>query len=176
MSLWKIIGLIATGLIVVIVLAAVLMRADRIETRVAIHIDAPPVVVWEVIADPEQRTGWMENVTSAARMTGTLGEPESTMMLRVKVGDFNLSVFEKVVGSGFPDFIRTETTDNQGELSVSTAYFLEVGNPGTDLEVVAMRSLEGSFAAYFAPFIRMRTESALEADLVRLKAVVEQAR
>ncbi|MFN3230520.1 MAG: SRPBCC family protein [Alphaproteobacteria bacterium] len=176
MQLWKLVGLAAAGILAIVVLAAVLMRADRIETQAVLHIDAPPVVVWEAIADPDRRADWMNNVRSAAQMTGRAGEPGATMMLRVNVEDFNLSVFEEIVGSGFPDFIRTETTDNQGALSVATAYFLEPAEPGTTLEVKTIRELDESYARYFAPFIRSRSQATLEQDLDRLKVMVEAAR
>jgi len=174
MSLGKLFAIAGGGVLLILVVGFLTMKSDEIETRAEIRIDAAPLEVWDILIDPELRPRWMENVTSAALMTGTAGEADSSMMLRVQVDDFNLSVYEEVKGAQWPDFIRTITTDNQGALSVSTAWFLESGNPGTLVKVVAVRDLKDSLAAYFAPFIASRSKATLEGNLERLKQLVEE--
>lgn len=149
------------------------VRADHVESRATITIDNAPFEVWQVIADPDLRPRWMDGVTSAARMTGTPGQAGSSMLLNLRVDQFTMSVFEDVTAAAYPNVLETRTTDNQGTLSVDAIYDLQFASNGTALTVVQTRDLSGTWAVWFAPFVKARADAQLKDSLTALKTLIE---
>ena len=157
--------------------AVILLKADQVETAAAVDIEAEPYDVWLAVTEPDQRTRWMGGVTATARMRGQPGTKDSSMMLIVEVEAFTLTAYEDVLEADFPFLLKTMTTDNHGALSVETLYRLEPAetHDRTRLTVTETRNLEGTWAAWFAPFVETRSQNQLNQNLARLKALVEEA-
>ena len=175
------IRIIAIGGTVLVLVAAGLLfafRADTVETSAAITIDADIYDVWNTITDPDLRTRWMGNVTGTARMKGEPGMPGGSLMLTLRVDQFSMAVYEDTLETDPPFSLKTLTTDNQGDLSVNSTYSLDsaLDGNGTKLTITEIRDLTDTWPAWFAPFVKSRSQDQLNENIARLRDLAEAAR
>ena len=176
MSIDRMIIRVAVGIVAVVLVLAVVLRADEVESIASVEIGAPPDVVWAMLTDPDQRHRWMESVTGATQTMGAYGAASSSMILSVKQDGKLHNIYEDVTTAAPPLLLHTAIDDPDGVLSLRTAYELKPAGPGgirTRLKITAIRGLDGILAPFFAVVVQQRSDENVEYNARGLKMAVE---
>jgi len=137
-----------------------------------IEITRPRDVVAEFSADPSNATAWYKNIKAVEWETPPPVAVGSKLRFRARflgrTMDYTYEVREIDPGRRFV------MATAQGPFPMETTYTWEDRTPGTTMMTLRNRGEPSGFAAVTAPALALAMRRANEADLRRLKALLER--
>ena len=139
---------------------------------IAVEIDAPPSVVFDVLADTENAPRWYEAVVSATRITpGPLGEGTRHRLVRSLPGGRVENEVE--ITEWEPDH-RVTLTSRTGPTPFRYRYTLHAASGRTRLELHGEITPDGlAGVAGLRPLAALAFKRGMQHNLASLKRVVE---
>lgn len=86
-----------------------------IEAQAAIEVDAPPWIVWEVLADPEHWPEWTASINKVTLLDARFGQGASVRVVQPRMRPAVWSVNDYRPGVGFTWVARAPGVETTGE-------------------------------------------------------------